>query len=91
MLPGAMATSTPGEEILDKSRRLHARDVETFPAAHVFAHYLVVQQHHVAGGLLEFRAVALVGAAGQAVDFGAHQPSQIVCFRRPAEWTVQRG
>src|SRR5580692_4561810 len=59
---------------LNKCCGLDAGNVETFPASHVFAHYLVIQQNHIAGGLLELGAVAFVGVTGQAVHFGANQP-----------------
>ncbi len=47
----------------NKGHGLDAGNIKVLAAAHVLAHHLVVQQHHVAGGLLEFGAVALVGMA----------------------------
>ena len=74
---------------LNERRGLDARNLKLLPASHVLAHHLVIQQDHVAGGLLEFRAVALVGMARQPVHFGPHQPAQIVSLRSPAEGAVQ--
>src|SRR5258708_26485543 len=74
----------------NKCRRLDPRNIKPFPAPHVLAHHLVVEQDHVAGRLLELRAVPLVGVAREPVDLGAQQPAQVVGVCRPAKGAVQR-
>ena len=59
--------------VLDKRHGFHAGDIKTLPAAHVFAHDLVVNQHHVTLSFLEFCPIALVGVVRKPVDFGPHQ------------------
>src|SRR5258707_8572532 len=54
---------------LNKRGCFDARNVETFAAAHVLAHYFVVQQDHVASGLTELGAVPLIGIARQPIHF----------------------
>ena len=63
---------------LNKSHRFDAGDIETFAAAHVFAHGFVVQQNHIAGEFGEAGAVAFVGAAGDLIQFLAQHPTEFI-------------
>src|SRR5579862_8507990 len=79
----ASSALTPTSDLVSRMRRelnkrhgLNAGYIETFAASHVLAHDLIVQQDHVAGSLLEFGAITLVGLARQAVHLGSDQPTQ---------------
>ncbi len=59
-------------------RRLDAGNIEHPAAAHVFARNLVRHKHHVALGLLELGAVALIRVSGQTVNLLPYQPLEFV-------------
>src|ERR1700675_4572169 len=77
--------------LVEKGDGLDAGDFDALAAADVLAHDQVVAADHVGAGLGEFGAVALVGAAGQLLLLGAHQPGQLILRRLAAGRAVQRG
>src|SRR5579864_2799788 len=87
---GFAAGLTADETLFRKNDRLHARDIEPLPAAHILAGHHVVFAQHVRPGLGEAGAVALVGAARKLPLLGAYHPSHLVFRRLVAMRTIQR-
>ena len=74
-----------------KRSRLDAGHFKTTAAARIFTGGFVVEQDHVAGGFSKFGAVALVGLAGELVDFAAKEPAQVIRVSGFAERAVESG
>src|SRR5580704_3851896 len=75
--------------LLGENHRLEAGDFEAFAAADVFAGHHVVFAEHVGAGFGEAGAVALVGAAGELLLFGANNPGDFILGGLTAVGTVQ--
>jgi hypothetical protein len=72
---------------LDEGDGLDAGDVEPLAAADVLAANKIVGADHIALGLGEAGAVALVGSAWELGLLAADQPSNLVFTRLTAMWT----
>lgn len=66
------------QALIQKRHRLDSGHFKALAAADVFAHDHVVAADHIGLGLGEFGAVALVGAAGELLLLGAHQPCELI-------------
>lgn len=75
--------------VVEEGHRFDTGNVETFPAAHVLARGLIVDQHHVALGFGELSAVAFVASAGHTVLLLTDDPFQFVGIGGAAIGAVQ--
>ena len=76
--------------IVQKCHRLHSCHFKPFAAADVLAGHHIIAPDHVALGLGELGAVALVGTPGKLFLFGTHQPGKFVIAGLTAVRTRQR-
>src|SRR5258708_32047271 len=76
--------------LFGENYRLHARDVETLPAAQILASHHVVFAQHVGAGFGEAGAIALVGATAELTLLSADYPVNFVLAGLLAVGTVER-
>src|SRR6185369_3670155 len=64
--------------LFEKRHGLDAGDLKPLAATHVLAHKHVVFADHIGTRLGELGLVALVGAAGELLPLGSHEPRNLV-------------
>ena len=74
--------------LLGKHDRLHAGDLEAFPATNILAGHQIILAQHVGAGFGEASAVPFVGTTGELTLLGSYHPGDFILGRLMAVRTI---